>query len=214
MQEAQRAHAAVKASQARRAELLLEIVDIERQRDADADKLARMEETELAEETARIIGAPDAPAEKPKRQSAIANLRSSKPAYAAAIELKRRAIEEIDAQIQDLQIPLSRAALHLVTETQGDAIAQIRDALMGLLEPAARLFAADQIHAALLGTGEFKIPQGAPIPIRGQVLMANVMKGLPANIRPAELNHDSLFQAARAISAEILQSINEGKAND
>lgn len=202
------AAAAIQAAHQRAAAEISKRRDIERRAIAIADELAKLETLEAEDEALRIVDGPDAAPEKPKRTSRIENLRRARPQMSAAITLQERRIAEARAAVAPLMPALSSATLRLVADVQGDAVAKIRALLGELAAPAAQLYAADQILAAVLGTGEFAVRHGAPVPVNGARLLNGLVNNLPGPIRPDNLTSAALFEAAHQISSPLLADIN------
>ena len=135
------------------------------------------------------------------------------PAKSAAIALLDDRAAAAEAKIEPLKVPLAAASLRLIAETQGDAIAEMREALSRLAPAAARLLAGDHILAGTLGTSGFPVPPGAPPPVKGSLLVEKLLAAIPKPLMPDSLKPDELAAAARAISAPIVSKL-KGKQND
>jgi hypothetical protein len=131
--------------------------------------------------------------------------------HAAAAILRRRA-DKLEQTCPPFELAVTIAALNLIAEIQGEALADLRTAIGGILEPAARLFASDHLFAAFVSAGQrFTVPANSPTFIRAQVLLAPLFEKIPPSIRPDNFDHASVFEAARSISQPLIAEIREGE---
>lgn len=135
------------------------------------------------------------------------------PALLAAIKLQQGVIAKDEAAIPPLQVPLAAASLRLAAEIRGNAIADTREVLEQLAPAVARLIAGDHIMAATLGTGGFPIPPGAPLPVKGSMIVERLLKAIPETLMPGALDPEQVAAAARAISQPIIAEV-KGTKND
>lgn len=213
IQEAAAAFVAIEAARAEPRRLRAEAAQMRRQRDADDAERARIREEEEADEARRLIDGPDAVPEKPRRRKRGEELDARAPAKTAAITILGDRAAAAEAAIDPLKIPFAAASLRLVADVQGDPIAEMREALGRLAPAAARLLAGDHVLAATVGTSGFPVPAGAPLPVKGSLLVERLIKGIPDALLPAALKAEDLAAAARAISQPIIAKV-KGISND
>ena len=142
-----------------------------------------------------------------RRAERLRKLDENAPALAAAIKLQRGVIAKAEAAISPLQFPLASASLQLVAEVQGNALADTRAGLEQLAPALAQLIAADHVMAATVGTSGFPVPPGAPIPIKGSVLVERLIKAIPEALMTSALKPEQVSASARAISAPIISKV-------
>jgi len=207
MARAREAFAAIEAAKARAVSEREKLGELKRRKIAVDDECRKLEKAEQADAAARILDGDAGPPEKPKRVSRIRNLRDQAPALLAAMTQQERRIADAEAAVAPLLPPLAKGCLELVVDLHGDALTQIRSAIEQMAEPVARLLAADQVLAELLGTNGFPIPSGAPIPINGSRLMEGLLKAIPDSIRPPSLHGEALGVAAHQISQPVIGRI-------
>lgn len=207
IETARAAFVARAAEQRKIADAIERKASLQRDLDAAADEEARLSAAEEADAAVRILDGDTAAPEKPKRQTRIANLRKRRPQIVAAISLQDRRIRAATDEIAKFDPPLAAATFAVVGELSSSAISEIRENLAAVAQAASRLLAADQVMAGILGTGGFKVPKGAPLPVNGGRLLESFLKSVPPALRPEELQPDKLFHAAREISQPLLNNV-------
>lgn len=213
IQKVAAAMAAIDAAKAKPRHFLTEAAQLERRQDAADVERFGIREAEEADAVRRLIDGPDAAPEKPRRRNRMKVLDDEAPVLAAGIlEFKNRA-KAATAEIEPLKVPLAEASLRLVGEVQGDGIVEMREALSQLAPAAARLLAGDHILAQTVGTSGFPVPPGAPLPVKGSLLVEKLIGAIPPVLMPDSLKPDELAAAARAISTPIISKL-KGSKND
>ncbi|SLJ88357.1 hypothetical protein [Novosphingobium mathurense] len=193
------ARAAVSAADAK----LTELRRLERTEQDEREQL-RAEEDE-AEALRQLDGDTAAP-ENRRRLKRLAELDKSVPARAAAIRLQLGRLGTAAAELRQAQNALTAPVLHVIAELQRDASESIRSILAQAAPEFSRLIAAEQIRNALLGD-RFAVPEGCPVPIGGLKIVRTFSESLPDRIKAPELTETLLFEAAHAVSSEIIKQI-------
>jgi hypothetical protein len=176
---------------------------LERAEQAEREELRALEDE--AEALRQLDGEDAAPVDK-ERAKRLAALDKSVPARAAAIRLQQGRLATAEAELRQARNALAAPALHVIAEMQQDATDSIRAILAQLAPEFSRLVAADQIRSALLGE-RFTVPEGCPVPIGGLPIVQAIVKALPDRLKPPELAERLLFDAAQAVSSEIIAQI-------
>ncbi|HKR16618.1 hypothetical protein [Rhizorhapis sp.] len=160
-----------------------------------------------------MTSAPKTRSNANRRAERRRKLDENAPALIAAIKLQQGVIAKAEAAIPPLQVPLAAASLRLIAEVQGDALNETRKGIEQLAPALARLIAADHVMAGTVGTSGFPVPPGAPLPIKGSLLVERLIKAIPDALMPDALKAENLAAAARAISAPIISKV-KGTKND
>jgi len=207
IENARRALADIEAKKAAADAERNKLAALRRQKVEEDEERVALRAAEEEDAARRIVDGDDAAPERPRRRNRQQKLDDNAPALVAAIKLQENRVAEAEAAVAPMLTPLAAASLHVVVDVQGEALAEIRQALAAIAQPAARLLAADQIMAGTVGTGRFPVPRGAPMPINGAHVLSALLKGIPEHLRPTELGTDALGAAAREISQPILSQI-------
>lgn len=182
---------------------IAELQRLERSEQAEREKLRELEDE--AEAMRQLDGEGAAPVDA-ERVERLAQLDRSVPARVAAIRIQRERVDTAEATLQKSRGVLAGPALHVIAEMQADATAAIRSIMAQLAPEFARLIASDHIRNNLLGE-RFAVPAGCPLPIGGLRTVETFAKALPDRMKPPELANVLLFEAANAVSSEILNQI-------
>lgn len=195
-------NAAEQAARAARSKIA-ELQRLERSEQDEREKLRALEDE--AEALRQLDGEDAAPADK-DRLKRLAQLDKSVPARAAAIRIQQGRVATAEEELRKARAALASPALHVIAELQRNATDAIRSIVAQLAPEFAQLIAADQIRNALLGD-RFTVPDGCPLPIGGLRIVENLSKALPDRLKAPELADRLLFDAASAVSSEILTQI-------
>lgn len=195
-------NAAEQAARAARSKIA-ELQRLERDEQAEREQLRALEDE--AEALRQLDGADAVPVDK-ERAKRLAALDKSVPARAAAIRMQRDRVAAAEDELRVARATLAGPTLNVIAELQRDATEAIRSIVAQLAPEFSRLVASDQIRNALLGD-RFTVPDGCPVPIGGLRIVENFNKSLPDRLKAPELADRLLFEAAHAVSSEILKQI-------
>lgn len=155
----------------------------------------------------RIVDGDDNALPDPTSEAKMRELDSQIPAFTVAAAKVRAQIAEAEAAVPPLMPAVSEAALYLVSEVQGDGLDQLKAVIAQLVPPVVQLLAGDHIRAATVGSNGYPVPNGAPVSSNGAMLLAGLLKAIPKNLRPDEMDDERLAEAARAISQPIIAKL-------
>lgn len=206
LEGARSAHADVVAAQTHaRAERdkLTELKSTQQRDQVERDRL-RAEKEE--DDALRLIDGENAVPKRTRRDNRLAKLDEDAAAKSAAIRIQEKRVEQAEAAAALPQAPFISAILNIATAIQGNGVANVRAALGSLAPTFARLVAGDQLRGALLGD-RHPVPAGAAPPFSGLTVMRNTVNAIPERLRPPELTEQRLLEAAREISADIINQI-------
>jgi len=166
----------------------------------------RLRSEKEQDDALRLIDGEDAVPKRSRRDNRLVKLDEEAAAKNAAIRIQELRAAEADNAARLPQMPFIAAVLNIAAEVQGDGVEAVRSALAGLAPTFARLIAGDQLRGALLGD-RHAIPPGAAPPFSGITVLRNTVKAIPERLLPSELSEERLFEAARAISSDIINQI-------
>lgn len=182
---------------------IAELQYLERTEQAERENLRELEDEAEALRQLDGDGAVPIDAERAKR---LTKLDRSVPARVAAIRMQRERVDAAEASVKQCRALLATPALHIVAEMQIEATDAIRSIVAQLVPAFARLIASDHVRNALLGE-RFAVPAGSPIGIGGLRTVEAIVKALPDRLKPPELANVLLFEAANAVSTDMLSQI-------
>lgn len=127
-----------------------------------------------------------------------------------AITLQGLKVDAAQREVDDAHHELSIAVLALVNHQQEAALAKVQAIIASAADALADLMASDQVVGHLLGAS-YGIPRGSQAPLSGSRIVASLMTGLPARLRPEELTSGALASAAAVKCTAFLSAITQEK---
>jgi len=186
-------------------------------RSADLEYAAECDEAEAARQEAVAEGAAadallagkDAPA---NGDGKAANLRAYTKIKRAAAEKARALAVEVAAGLPAAQAAVTSAALSFMRASRDEARADLMTAFSGVIEPLARMHAADLVRQALVGDRySFDPREHDPAELwSGGVLTEKFVKGIPPRLRPEGFS-EAIRNRAEELAAEIINGLKEGQ---